>query len=51
MKSYEELVKRIPLVKTLVEEGEAEALEALYKNVGTLKSHIYAEQSWYQSIL
>jgi hypothetical protein len=33
MRSYKELVKRIPLVQTLVEQGEVDALEALYKNV------------------
>jgi hypothetical protein len=35
MRSYRELIKRIPLVKTLVEQGEIESLEALYKNVCT----------------
>jgi hypothetical protein len=35
MRSYRELIKRIPLVKTLIERGEIESLEALYKNVCT----------------
>ena len=38
MHSYEELVTRIPLVKTLVEQGGVDSLEALYKNVGTWSS-------------
>jgi hypothetical protein len=33
LRSYGELIKRIPLVKSLVEDGTAETLEALYKNV------------------
>ncbi|KIM77418.1 hypothetical protein PILCRDRAFT_12056 [Piloderma croceum F 1598] len=33
IRSYEELVARIPLVKTLVEQGEVDSLEALYKNL------------------
>ena len=33
MRSYKELTKRIPLVKTLAEQGDVDVLEALYKNV------------------
>jgi hypothetical protein len=33
LRSYDELIRRVPLLKHMVEEGEAEALEALYKNV------------------
>ena len=35
MRSYKELTKRIPLVKTLAEQGDVDVLEALYKNVFT----------------
>jgi hypothetical protein len=33
MRSYQELVKSIPLVKTLTEQGDTDSLEALYKNL------------------
>jgi hypothetical protein len=33
MRSYKELIKRIPLIKVLAEQGEGDALETLYKNV------------------
>jgi hypothetical protein len=33
IRSYEELVKRVPLLKDLSEQGDAESLEVLYKNV------------------
>jgi hypothetical protein len=33
LRSYAELIKRVPLLKHLVEGGDAEALEVLYKNV------------------
>lgn len=36
MKSYDELLKYVPLVKTLAEQGESEALEVLYKNVSVV---------------
>jgi len=36
LRSYDELIKRVPLVKYLVEDGDVEALEALYKNVRIL---------------
>jgi hypothetical protein len=33
MRSYKELTKRIPLVRTLAEQGDVDVLEVLYKNV------------------
>ena len=33
LRSYGELIKRMPLIKSLVEDGSAETLEVLYKNV------------------
>jgi hypothetical protein len=33
IRSYEELVKRVPLLKDLSEQGDAESLEVLFKNV------------------
>ena len=30
---YSELIKRVPLVKSLVEQGDVDALSALYRNV------------------
>jgi hypothetical protein len=33
IRSYEELVKCIPLLKDLMEQGDAESLDVLYKNV------------------
>lgn len=33
IRSYEELVKSIPLLKDLMEQGDAESLDVLYKNV------------------
>lgn len=33
LRSYAELVKRVPLLNLVVENGDTEALEALYKNV------------------
>jgi hypothetical protein len=36
LRSYGELIKRVPIVKGLVESGNAEALETLYKNVSIL---------------
>jgi hypothetical protein len=36
LRSYDELIKRVPLVKHLVASGNAEVLEALYKNVRIL---------------
>lgn len=38
LRSYHELVMRIPLVKNLVEVGDAEALEALYRNVSCVRT-------------
>jgi hypothetical protein len=33
IRSYEELIKCIPLLKDLMEQGDAESLNVLYKNV------------------
>ncbi len=33
LRSYSTLITRIPLIKILVENGDVEALETLYKNV------------------
>lgn len=35
-RSYKVLIKQIPLIKTLVENGDADALENLYRNVSGL---------------
>lgn len=37
-RSYEELAKRVPTLKHLAEDEDAEALEALYKNVCAMRS-------------
>jgi hypothetical protein len=39
IRSYRELIKRVPLLKDLSEQGDAESLEALYKNVSPLSYH------------
>ena len=36
LRSYSELIKHMPLIKSLVEDGSAETLEALYKNVSVV---------------
>ena len=36
LRSYGELIKRMPLIKSLVEDGSAETLEVLYKNVSVV---------------
>ena len=36
LRSYGELIKRVPILKYLIESGDAEALETLYKNVRIL---------------
>jgi hypothetical protein len=33
IRSYEELIKYVPLIKDLMEQDDAEALNVLYKNV------------------
>jgi hypothetical protein len=33
LRSYAELVRRVPLLNFVIESGDAEALETLYKNV------------------
>lgn len=33
MRSYEELVKRVPMVKKLIEQGDTDAVEQFYRNV------------------
>jgi hypothetical protein len=35
IRSYDELIKCVPLLKDLSEQGDAESLEALYKNVSS----------------
>jgi len=35
IRSYNELIKCIPLLKDLSEQGDTESLEALYKNVSS----------------
>jgi hypothetical protein len=32
-RGYSELIKQVPLVKSLVEQGDVDALSALYRNV------------------
>jgi hypothetical protein len=39
IRSYQELVKRVPLLKDLSEQGDIESLELLYKNVRPLSCH------------
>ena len=39
-RSYNELVKRMPVVKTLTEQGDTDALENLYRNVHLHFSHV-----------
>jgi hypothetical protein len=36
LQSYIELIKRVPLLKTLGDSGDVDALETLYKNVSIL---------------
>jgi hypothetical protein len=36
-RSYDELIKRVPILKYLIDNGDAEALETLYKNVRILE--------------
>ena len=40
IQSYEELVKRVPLLKDLSKQGDIESLEVLYKNVSFYLSTI-----------
>lgn len=35
IRSYDELIKCVPLLEDLSEQGDAESLEALYKNVSS----------------
>jgi hypothetical protein len=41
IRSYRELIKRVPLLKDLSEQGDASSLKLLYKNVSPL-SHYYS---------
>jgi hypothetical protein len=33
LRSYDELITRVPLLKYLIEDGDVEALETIYRNV------------------
>jgi hypothetical protein len=42
IRSYEELIKYVPLIKDLMEQDDAEALNVLYKNVSFGRTLIFS---------